>query len=121
MRRLSRLFSQNPTAGATLLLVCLVPFLVHALNERKTPLTTIPDKQSAKLTRLSEAVSVRVEKPGNPAINLSDGRDLLTSYVGPEDLRIALEQNLAEPLSLASADSCGSESFWETRSKSPKE
>nr|MBA2524367.1 hypothetical protein [Pyrinomonadaceae bacterium] len=41
---------------------------------------------------------------GNPTINLSDGRELVTSYVGPEDLRVALEQNLAEPLSLASAD-----------------
>src|SRR5205807_6193238 len=41
---------------------------------------------------------------GNPTINLSDGRDLLTSYVGPEELRSVLEQNQAEPLSLASAD-----------------
>jgi hypothetical protein len=41
---------------------------------------------------------------GNPTINLSDGHDGLTSCVGAEDLRVALEQNLAEPLSLASAD-----------------
>jgi hypothetical protein len=32
------------------------------------------------------------------------GRDGLTFYVGPEDLRSALELNQAEPLSLASAD-----------------
>ena len=37
-------------------------------------------------------------------INLNDGHDLLTSYVGSGELRSALEQNLAQPLSLASAD-----------------
>ena len=41
---------------------------------------------------------------GTPAINLNDGHDVLTSYVGPEDLRLALEQNQAVPLSLATAD-----------------
>src|SRR2546428_11560618 len=54
--------------------------------------------------RLDERVSVRASGRGNPAINLSDGRAVLTSYAGPEELQQALEQNQAQPLSLASAD-----------------
>src|SRR6266700_5227973 len=55
-------------------------------------------------SRLSKQVSVRAAGRGNPTINLSDGREVLTSYVGPPELQLALEQNSAEPLSLASAD-----------------
>jgi len=54
--------------------------------------------------RLSDRVSARASGRGSLTINLSDGRDVLTSYFGREDLRLALEQNRAEPLSLASAD-----------------
>src|SRR6266850_6837483 len=53
---------------------------------------------------MSYAVSVQALGRGSPTSNLSDGHELLTSYVGPEELRIALEQNRAAPLSLASAD-----------------
>ena len=40
----------------------------------------------------------------NPEISLQNGYDLLTTYTGPAELTKALEQNLAQPLSLASAD-----------------
>ncbi|HEY3103949.1 MAG TPA: VCBS repeat-containing protein [Pyrinomonadaceae bacterium] len=49
-------------------------------------------------------MTVQAAGRGNPKINLSDGHELLTSYVGPQELSNALQQNLAEPLSLASAD-----------------
>jgi hypothetical protein len=54
--------------------------------------------------RLSDGISVQALGRGNPAINLANGHDLQTSYVGPKDLRAALEENRAEPLSLAAAD-----------------
>ncbi|MEK6303926.1 MAG: FG-GAP-like repeat-containing protein [Acidobacteriota bacterium] len=54
--------------------------------------------------RLSETVAVHASGRGNPSINLSDGRDVLTSYSGPAALIRVMEQDLAQPLSLASAD-----------------
>ncbi|MEO8434723.1 MAG: FG-GAP-like repeat-containing protein [Pyrinomonadaceae bacterium] len=59
---------------------------------------------SPEIARLSDKVTVQAAECGNPRISLSDGHDLITSYAGPEALRQALEQNLAEPLSLTSAD-----------------
>lgn len=54
--------------------------------------------------RLSQTISVHASGRGNPSINLSDGRDVLTSYSGPPALTVALQNNLAQPLALASAD-----------------
>jgi hypothetical protein len=102
--RLSRLPSRGPIAIVTILTFCLLPFLVHALVKTETPKKQLADNQPQRLARLSETVSVHAAGRGKPTINLSDGRDVLTSYVGPDELRVALEQNQAEPLSLASAD-----------------
>src|SRR5882672_5355262 len=102
--RLKRLLPRGPIALAAILTLCLLPFLVHALVKRETPGNQAADKQAQKLARLNETVSVHAAGRGNPTINLSDGREVLTSYVGPPELRVALEQNLASPLSLASAD-----------------
>jgi hypothetical protein len=41
---------------------------------------------------------------GDPAINSSHRREVLTSLARPADLPLALEQNRVEPLSLAAAD-----------------
>src|SRR5438309_5074834 len=54
--------------------------------------------------RLSQTISIHAAGRGNPSINLSDGRDVLTSYSGPAALAQALQRNEAEPLALASAD-----------------
>lgn len=54
--------------------------------------------------RLSQTISVHASGRGNPSINLNDGRDVLTSYLGPAALAQALQRNEAEPLALASAD-----------------
>jgi hypothetical protein len=53
---------------------------------------------------LSEGVSLRAAGIGNPWINLSDGRDLITDYSGPPELCQSLRQNSAVALSLSSAD-----------------
>src|SRR5438128_2703936 len=91
-------------APVAILTVCLLPFLVHAVGETKSPKTQLADNQPGELARLSADVSVRAAGRGNPSISLSDGHDLLTSYIGPNELRQALEQNLAKPRSLATAD-----------------
>ena len=99
-----KLRQRGPIAAVTILTLCLVPFLVHALVNTRSPGTQPVDNQTQKSARLSESVSVHAAGRGNPTINLSDGHDVLTSYVGPQELRVALEQNQAAPLSLASAD-----------------
>ncbi|HXU37793.1 MAG TPA: FG-GAP-like repeat-containing protein [Blastocatellia bacterium] len=53
---------------------------------------------------LSQTISVHAGGHGNPSINLSDGRDVLTSYSGSSALAQALQRNEAEALALASAD-----------------
>ncbi|HLG12937.1 MAG TPA: VCBS repeat-containing protein [Blastocatellia bacterium] len=53
--------------------------------------------------RLSQTISVRVSG-GNPRVNLGEGRDVLTAYSGPLELAEALQNNSAQPLSLAAAD-----------------
>ena len=62
------------------------------------------NQKTAAPARLSETISVHAQGRGNPSINLGDGHELLTDYIGPEELRSALEQNFAEPLSMTSAD-----------------
>ncbi|HEY3135085.1 MAG TPA: FG-GAP-like repeat-containing protein [Blastocatellia bacterium] len=68
-------------------------------------LLAVAGKASAtRLSQLSQSLSVRAGGRGNPWINLTDGRYVLTSYSGPAALTLALQQNLARPLALASAD-----------------
>jgi hypothetical protein len=55
-------------------------------------------------SRLSDSVSVQAAGRGNPWIKLSDGRDMLTEYSGPEALCQALQHDQVKPLSLCSAD-----------------
>jgi hypothetical protein len=50
------------------------------------------------------SITVHAAGRGNPWINLSDGRAVLTGYSGATDLPQVLEQNLARPRALASAD-----------------
>src|SRR5262249_20514791 len=56
------------------------------------------------LAQMSKAVSIQAAGRGNPYLNLSDGHELFTNYVGDPQLVEALESNQAKPLSLASAD-----------------
>ena len=53
---------------------------------------------------VSDPITVQAAGRGNPLITLGDGHDLQRAYTGPKRLTAALEQNLARPLALASAD-----------------
>jgi hypothetical protein len=53
---------------------------------------------------MSGDVTVRAEGQGNHAINLSDGREVLTDYEGRADLIQILRQEQAQPLAMATAD-----------------
>ena len=63
-----------------------------------------PAAEKNAQSRLSEEVSVRAADRNNSVLKLSDGRDVLTSYVGTSKSREALSQNQAAPLALAAAD-----------------
>ena len=84
-----------------IVMLAVLPFLVKGLPQ-STSASRLADRNREE--PLSDAVSVQARGRSNPTINLSDGHGLLTSYVGPEELQVALKQNQAEPLSLATAD-----------------
>src|SRR5437899_2913700 len=69
---------------AVVLTLSLVPALFYPFA-RITGLSTSTTHGPAKgdLARMSERVSVHAAGRGNPTINLSDGREVLTSYDGP--------------------------------------
>jgi VCBS repeat protein/all-beta uncharacterized protein/S-layer family protein len=60
--------------------------------------------EKPELARLGERVSIRAAGRGNSHINLSDGRDVITGYSGPDELVQLMEESKARPLALASAD-----------------
>lgn len=91
--------STGPVAFASLLLVglaCVFSFSRSAATAGKAI--------SPALARWSSGITVRAQKRGNPRINLSDGRDVLTDFVGTAGIVEFLRQNRAQPLALASAD-----------------
>ncbi|MEW6211784.1 MAG: VCBS repeat-containing protein, partial [Acidobacteriota bacterium] len=91
-------------SGLSLMIALIVILVVSTvLPKAETSFDKTRSSDSEK-ARLSEQVSVQASGRGNPWISLSDGRELITSYVGPQHLVDAIEQNLARPLSLASAD-----------------
>src|SRR2546426_325684 len=74
--------------------------LMIALGWSVTRLAMASKASSMPPARLSETISVLASERGNPSINLSDGRDVLTSYSGPAALTEVLQRNEAEPLAL---------------------
>jgi len=74
---------------------------VAATSMRTQPMTALNSPGS---TDSRGSITVHAAGRGNPWINLSDGRDLPAGYTGAAELQQALEQNLARPLALASAD-----------------
>jgi uncharacterized repeat protein (TIGR01451 family) len=57
-----------------------------------------------RLAQLSDNVSIHSNTRVTPSISVSNGRDLITDYEGTERARAALQNNLASPAALASAD-----------------
>jgi FG-GAP-like repeat len=77
-----------------------------AHRERKTTATTSSPTASTRIqrARMSDEITVHAAGRGNPWINLSDGREVIAPYNGPQELTQVLEENRARPLSLCSAD-----------------
>ncbi|MFN2511684.1 MAG: carboxypeptidase regulatory-like domain-containing protein [Pyrinomonadaceae bacterium] len=57
-----------------------------------------------KLARLTPQITASAASQSNPLINLANGRELLTSYLGSSEAQFTVAQNLARPTALASAD-----------------
>ncbi len=91
-------------AFLTIIGLSLLPYLAHAVFGFRAPSPQTNITQPAKLGRVTENAIVRGAGLGNPSINSSNGHDPLTAYAGPRNLQVAMEQNLADPLSLAAAD-----------------
>ena len=95
-----RIREARSVAFALILAFCLLPHFSGSAAKRKDQ----NQNQTLDLARLSERVTLHNSGSGNRALSLNDGKELSASYIGPEDLIGALEQNRAQPLSLASAD-----------------
>ena len=61
-------------------------------------------KDRVEFARPSERIVADNNGRSNPTSKLSNGQELSISYVGENDLRLALEQNRAKPLSLEAGD-----------------
>ncbi|MEW6211783.1 MAG: FG-GAP-like repeat-containing protein [Acidobacteriota bacterium] len=102
---LSRFLSiQSGKSRLLLIALCLLAIYGWRLIEAKMTASEAPTKREVARARLSEQASIQAAGWGNPWIGLSDGRELMTHYVGPQHLVEAIEKNEARPLSLASAD-----------------
>jgi uncharacterized repeat protein (TIGR01451 family) len=83
--------------------------LIQMVVSLRTPAQTAIKEEAQSdpqppLARLSEEITIKAGGRGNPFINLSNGLELLTGYVGDELSSPALEGNQARGLSLASDD-----------------
>lgn len=82
-------------------LLALVVILIRSVEVFKA--SGSAERSVVKAT-VSEQIGIHAAGHVNSTMNLSDGRDVLSSYKGPPNLRRALDQNEARALSLASAD-----------------
>jgi CSLREA domain-containing protein len=90
--------SLSPVLGVGLAVIILTAGpLIHRTSQAYSNRTIQPHKAK-------EEVTVQASGRGGPWVNLSDGRELLTTYEGAEELAQSLQQNGARPLGLTSAD-----------------
>ncbi|HEY3137329.1 MAG TPA: HYR domain-containing protein [Blastocatellia bacterium] len=83
-------------AGVMLILI------TSAILGARASVGSLGTQSVRQLARLSDRVTVRAAGRGAPRMNLTDGREVLTSYTGEaEALR---QQKLAEPITMAAAD-----------------
>ncbi|MEW6209571.1 MAG: VCBS repeat-containing protein [Acidobacteriota bacterium] len=104
---LSKLYKLNRSkslSGLSLMIALMIILVGSAVLPKAETSFDKTQSINSEKARLSEQVSIEAAGRGNPWISLSDGRELITSYVGPFDAVQAIEQNEARPLSLASAD-----------------
>jgi hypothetical protein len=98
---MKRTCKKKPRLGFLTSLIAFVS--VVAIIARVAPLTSTETRPLSALNS-EGSITVHAAGRGNPWINLSDGHDLPASYAGASEIRQILEQNLARPLALASAD-----------------
>lgn len=84
-------------------LACVILISAAFFISRRTS-SSNSNTASTTRARLSDVISIQAAHRGNPRINLSDGREVITSYSGPSELAELLERNQARALSLCSAD-----------------
>jgi uncharacterized repeat protein (TIGR01451 family)/CSLREA domain-containing protein len=99
----------EPTRSSLRLSVCLLALVGTVFFARMWFGTaTVAGSQKASSAQvnasLSRAATIHFEHAGSQRINLSEGRDLLTSYEGNEEAVKALTGNAATPLANASDD-----------------
>ncbi len=80
--------------------LCLLSVLVYGFVKMRIPPV---NSRLPQLASLSQTSSIRTAR-NNLTLNLSDGREIVSAFDGPPELRAALEHNQAHPLSLAAAD-----------------
>lgn len=92
--------------GRALLAVGAIVLAITIVDQwqSRASVSVVSKRGGTQLARMADEISVRAAGRGNPWINLSDGREIITDYNGPADLKEALELNRARPLSLCCAD-----------------
>lgn len=83
------------------LALMLLPFSVFLKTSASN---SISKAVAPELARLGDRATVHAVGLGAPRINLADGRELLTAYAGDPEAQRLLQQNLAQPLAIASSD-----------------
>jgi hypothetical protein len=82
-----------------------VLFLIPVILLIKTDSSVARVESSAtKIARLGDRATVHAAGKGGPRINLTDGRELVTSYDGTESAQRLLREDLVQPLATASSD-----------------
>jgi MBG domain-containing protein/VCBS repeat protein/Big-like domain-containing protein/BACON domain-containing protein/all-beta uncharacterized protein len=96
-------YGKSLPARVVVIVLCLSVLAVAALIG-SYPTESASTVRPTSSLALSDTLTIKATSRANPAFHLNDGREILTAYNGPQELRTALEQNRAKPLSLASAD-----------------
>jgi len=84
--------------GSLLALIPVTVFLkASASNSKSRP-------AALGVARLNDRATVRAAGRGAPRLNLADGHEVLTAYAGDPHAQWLLQQNLVQPLAMASSD-----------------
>lgn len=84
------------------LALTLIPFAL--VLKSRVSASNLKAPPAHELAHLGAAATVHSAGRGSPWMNLTDGHDILTAYTGDPALQQLLEQNLVQPLAMASGD-----------------
>ena len=84
--------------GAALMLIPITILLTASASD------SISKPVAPGLARLGDRVTVHAEGRATPRITLAEGREVLTAYAGGPEAQRLLQQNLVQPLAMASSD-----------------